>query len=209
MEQLCSLVVDLNRDAVVNTVRTRLEVGEDAMQILAECRRGMSEVGDRFQQGNYYLAELLLSAEIFKEAAAILEPHLAGTRSSVTAGKVVLATLRGDIHDLGKNILATLLRAQGFEVYDLGVDVPPARVVEAVREASPDFVGFSALITTAFPSMKEAADLLRKEGLRNKTRIMLGGGVTTRMVMDFVGADFQTTDAMEGVIYCINAMGVK
>jgi methanogenic corrinoid protein MtbC1 len=117
--------------------------------------------------------------------------------------------LRGDIHDLGKNIVATLLRAQGFEVYDLGVDVDPAVVVKKVKETRPEFVGFSVLITTAFDSMKEAADMLVEAGLRRQLKLMIGGGVTTPMVRDYVGADFQTTDAMEGVAYCMKAMRGK
>jgi len=166
----------------------------------------MTVVGDLFQKGDYYLAELILSGEIFKESMSVLQPYLAKARPSRPVGKVTLATLRGDIHDLGKNILGTLLRAHGFEVQDLGVDVPPVRVLESVKENTPDFVGFSALITTAFASMKETVDMLGENGFRDKLRVMVGGGVTTPTVKDYVGADFQTTDAMEGVAYCLRAV---
>lgn len=203
------LIVELKRDEAAEAVRTRLEKGEDPIQVLEECRKGMTIVGDRFQAGEYFLAELLLSAEIFKRAVAILDPHLAQARSSKPLGKVVLATLKGDIHDLGKNIVATLLRAHAFEVHDLGVDVAPALVIEKVRETRPDFVGFSVLITTAFDSMKEAANMLATAGLRDQLKIMVGGGVTTPVVKDYVGADFQTVDAMEGVTYCMKVMGGK
>lgn len=206
-EELSLLLVELKRDEVAKLVRSRTEKGDDPVQILEECRRGMTIVGNRFQQGDYFLAELMLSAEIFKSAVSILQPHLARARPSQPLGRVTLATLRGDIHDLGKNIVSTLLQAQGFQVYDLGVDVPPGRVVENVKEVGPDFVGFSALITTAFDSMKQAADMLVEAGLRNQVKLMIGGGVTTSMVRDYVGADFQTTDAMEGVEYCLKAMG--
>jgi methanogenic corrinoid protein MtbC1 len=110
---------------------------------------------------------------------------------------------------LGKNIVATLLRAQGFEVYDLGVDVAPALVMAKVREIRPQFVGFSVLMTTAFPSMKEAAERLEESGLRSQIKLMVGGGVTTPMVKEYIGADFQTVDAMEGVTYCLKVIGWK
>ena len=208
-EDLSMALVELKNDKVAEAVKSRAEKGEDPVRILEECRQGMSIVGERFQKGEYFLAELLLSAEIFKGAIAILEPYLAKARPPKPLGKVVLATLRGDIHDLGKNIVATLLRAQDFEVYDLGVDVDPAVVVDKVKETRPEFVGFSALITTAFDSMKEAAEMLAEAGLRDKLKLMVGGGVTTPMVRAYVGADFQTTDAMEGVAYCMKAMGGK
>jgi len=206
-EELVAALVKLERDEVLGMVTQRIEAGEDPLGILEDCRQGMTAVGDLFQQGDYFLAELLLSAEIFKGAVAILQPHLAKSHSSQLRAKVVLATLKGDIHDLGKNILATLLQAQGFEVHDLGVDVPPPLVLEKVKEIRPEFVGFSALITTAFASMKEAADLLQQAGLRNGLKLMIGGGVTTPIVKDYVGADFQTLDAMEGVNYCLNVVG--
>ena len=195
--------VELQRDQVVGLVESRIAEGEDPRAILGECRQGMSLVGERFQAGDYFLAELLLSAEIFKRAVAVLEPHLRKGRPSEPAGTVVLATMRGDIHDLGKNIFATLLRAQSFEVYDLGVDVAPLPLVEKVKEVRPQFVGLSALLTTTFPSMKQVAEMLRDAGLRDESKLMIGGGVTTAALKEHVGADFQTTDAIEGVAYCL------
>ena len=208
-EELSMAIVELKRDEAVQAVRSRLEKGEEPLRILEECRHGMSTVGERFQKGDYFLAELLLSAEIFKEAMKILQPHLARLRPEKPLARVVLATLQGDIHNLGKDIVATLLQAHGFEVHDLGVDVPPSRVLVEVKKVKPRFVGFSALITTAFPSMKEAAQMLQEAGLRKNTKLMIGGGVTTPMTRDYVGADFQTLDAMEGVAYCLNVIGGK
>ena len=155
------------------------------------------------------LAELMLSAEIFKAAMEILEPRLSSARSQGPTGRVVLATLKGDIHDLGKNILAVLLKAQGFEVHDIGIDVPPAKVLETVKQVQPDFVGFSALITTAFDQMKTAAHMLDEAGLRKRVKLMVGGGVTTPQVKDYIGADFQTTDATKGVAYCLDIVKGK
>jgi len=202
-------VVELKRDEVVEDVKHRLNQGEDPIQILDECRQGMTIVGERFQEGDYYLAELMLSAEVFKGAIAILDPYLAKARPAKSPGKVVLATPKGDIHDLGKNIMVTLLSAHGFEVHDLGVDVLPEMIVERVKELQPDFVGFSALITVAFDSMKEATDMFEKAGIRDQFKLMVGGGVTTPKVKDYIGADFQTVDATEGVAYCMKVSGGK
>ena len=135
-DELAKLLVELKRDEALYMVKSRIGNGEDAMRILEECRQGMIIVGDLFQKGDYFLAEMMLSAEIFKEAAAFLDPYLAKSRPARPVGKVVLATLRGDIHDLGKNIVATLLRAQGFEVNDLGVDVDPSQVIKKVDRKS-------------------------------------------------------------------------
>jgi corrinoid protein of di/trimethylamine methyltransferase len=208
-EELATAIVELKRDEVLDAVKKRAKNGEDPLRILEECRRGMAIVGDRFQKGDYFLAELMLAADAFKGAVKILDPYLAKARPPKPLGKVVLATLKGDIHDLGKNILITMLRANGFEVHDLGVDVPPSAVVEKVEALKPQVVGFSALITTAFLSMKEAVALLQEAGLRDSVKVMIGGGVTTAGVRDYVGADFQSTDAMEGVAYCVKITGGK
>jgi methylmalonyl-CoA mutase cobalamin-binding domain/chain len=208
-QELSNCIVELRKEELIEAIKEKLEGGEDAVQILNECRRGMTIVGERFQAGDYYLAELMLSADIFKSAVVVLDPHLAKARSAEPMGKVILATMKGDIHDLGKDIVATLLRARGFEVHDLGVDVAPGILVEKVGEINPDFVGFSALITTAFDSMKEAAGMLEKSNLRGRLKLMVGGGVTTAEVKEYVGADFQTIDATEGVAYCVKVSGGK
>lgn len=205
-EELSNLVVEMEQEKVLEAVKKRTLAGEDPIVILDELRTGMTVVGDLFERGDYFLAELILAAEVFKAATAVLEPSLAKARPSRPLGKVLLATPKGDIHDLGKNILAVLLRAQGFEVYDLGVDVYPQVVVEKVKETMPDFVGFSVLITSAFDAMKETAAMLVEADIRKAIRLMVGGGVTTPLVRDYIGADFQTTDAIEGVRYCTEAM---
>jgi methylmalonyl-CoA mutase cobalamin-binding domain/chain len=205
-DELRRAVLELKRDEALKLVKLRLESGDDPLAILDACRGGMTRVGERFQSGAYYLSELLLSAEIFKEATALLEVHLSQRRARAPRGKVVLATMKGDIHDLGKNILATLFRAQGFDVHDLGVDVGPAVLVEQVVALRPQIVGFSSLITIAFPSMKEAAQGLARAGVRDGLKLLIGGGVTNPQLRDHVGADFQTLDAVEGVAYCLRAI---
>jgi methanogenic corrinoid protein MtbC1 len=208
-DELAMALVELKRDDVLETVKEKAERGDDPLGLLEECRRGMTIVGDRFQSGEFYLAEMMLAAEIFKGVVSILDPHMEKVRPPKPLGKVVLATLKGDIHDLGKDIVATLLRARGFEVHDLGVDVLPAVVLAKVKEVNPEFVGFSALITSTFASMKEASELLVESGLRGKLKLMVGGGVTTPTVKEHIGADFQTLDAMEGVTYCLEQIGGK
>jgi len=209
VEELATAIVELKRDKVLDAVRNRAEKGEAPLQILEECRQGMTIIGERFQNGEYFLAELILSAEIFKEAIEILDPYLTATDPQESRGKVLVATLAGDIHYLGKNLFAALVKAQGFEVHDLGEDVPPALVVEKVKETKPDFVGFSVLITSVFDAMKEAAEMLEEAGLRNQFKLMVGGGIASEKVKDYIGADFHTTDAMEGVAYCIEFAGGK
>jgi methylmalonyl-CoA mutase cobalamin-binding domain/chain len=206
-EDLSILIIELKRDEVAKIVKERAEKGEDPADILDECRNGMIKVGELFQIGEYYLAELMLSAEILKGAVTILDPYIAGARQAESKGKVVLATLKGDIHDLGKNIFGNLLKAHGFEVHDLGTDVNPEAVVDKVKAEKSDFVGFSALITTAFDSMKQATDMLEVAGLRKNIKIMVGGGVTDPAIKKYINADFQTLDAMEGVAYCLKEVG--
>lgn len=208
-KELALAIAELNREKAVDLVSGRCKKGENPLQILEECRQGMTIVGDRFQKGEYYLSELMLSGDIFREVAVILEPQLAKSRPAKPVGKILLATLKGDIHNLGKDLFGALVKTQGFEVYDLGVDVAPALVVAKIKEVKPDFVGFSALITTAFGSMKEATTMLEEAGLRKGFKLMVGGGVTTPVVKDYIGADFQTRDAMEGVEYCLKSIGGK
>lgn len=198
-------LVELDKDVVISEVKRRAEQ-EDPLGIMKECQEGMLEIGNRFEKGDYYLAELIISAEVFKEVAKILDPYLSQSNPGEPVGKVVLATLQADIHDMGKNILATLLKAQGFEVHDLGVDVPPEVVVTKVREIEPDLVGFSALVTSCFDPMKKAAEGLEEAGLRSKLKLMIGGGATNESTREYVGADFQTTDASAGVDYSVKAV---
>ncbi len=209
LADLSSGFIELKKDEVLASVKSRIEKGDEALMILDDAHIAMIAVGKKFQEGDIYLGEMLLAAEIFKEVLAILEPQLFLSRSPEPRGSVVLATPRGDIHDLGKNIFATLLSSQGFKVYDLGVDVDPQLVLDKVREVKPDFVGFSALITTSFASMKQLTDIFEKEALRDGFKLMVGGGVTTPILKDHIGADFQSTNAMDGVNYCLKVMAEK
>jgi len=209
LKDLSAGFVELKREECIDTIKTRIDKGEDSLKILEDARKAMTAVGDQFQEGNLYLAEMLLAAEIFSEAVEILKPHMNEARPADAVGKIVIATPKGDIHDLGKNIFATLLDGQGFDVFDLGVDVDSSLIVKKVREVKPDLVGFSALITTAFASMKQLTEIFVEENLRDGFKLMVGGGVTNPTLKDHLSADFQTTDAMEGVSYCLKVMKEK
>ena len=143
-----------------------------------------------------------------KDALEVLEPYME-EETDGKLGTAVVATVAGDLHNIGKNIFVTLLEAQGFDVHDLGVNVDASRVIEKMKEVEPDLVGFSALITTAFASMKQTAEIIEEQGLRDRIKLMVGGGVTTPTLKTHIGADFQTTDAMEGVAYCLKTMEEK
>jgi methylmalonyl-CoA mutase cobalamin-binding domain/chain len=201
---LTQALVALNKQEVVEEVQRRVDAGVDPLAIIDDCRQAMEAVGERYKTGEFYLSELMLTADIFSEAVAILQPRISESASQESRGVFVLATPKGDIHDLGKNIAATMLSASGFDVHDLGVDVEPQRIVEEVRRVRPRFVGFSALLTTTLPAVRSAIDMLTEEGLRDDIKILIGGGVTTAQFRDHVGADFQTLDVVDGVEYCLN-----
>ena len=196
-------IVELKEEEVLDEVEIRLKQGEDPMKIVDDLQQGLTTVGEKYNAKEFFLAELILSGEIFKSAMELINPYLTEKSQKDIKGKVLLATIQGDIHDLGKNIFGTLLKINGFEVYDLGVDVNPEIILNKIREINPDFIGFSALLTITFDPMKNVIDTLKKENLRNQIKILVGGGVTTTMVKEYIGADFQTIDAMEGIDYCL------
>jgi dimethylamine corrinoid protein len=203
-------LIELEREKVLSEVKQRLNQSEDPMKIFEESKQGMEIIGERYQKKEYFLAELMLSGELFKEIMELIEPYLGEKKTEGNSkGKIILATIQGDIHDLGKNILASLLKLEGFEVYDLGIDVNPDIVVEKVKEIQPDFLGFSSLLTITFDPMKVVIDKLKEEGFRDKLKILVGGGITTPLVKDYIGADFQTIDAMEGIQYCLETIKAR
>lgn len=198
---LATAIADLEEAAALELVQARLDAGADPLAILASCREGMVTVGKRFETCEYFISDLLMAGEIFKRATQALMPHLrAGKIESF--GTVVVGTVKGDIHDIGKDIVVSLLRAANYEVHDLGVDVPAQRFVDAVRETGAPVVGLSALLTTAFDSMKETVAALEAAGLRGRVRVMIGGGSVTPPVGAHVGADAVGHDAQAAVALC-------
>ena len=194
-------LAEFDQEFVMGEITKRLDGGEDPMQLVRELQGGMSLIGERFNSGEYFLSELLMSSDLFTRAMDVLEPKLAGSVQE-TIGRIVIGTPKGDIHDIGKNIFCVVAKGMGFEVHDLGVDVPVSSFVEAVEEVNPQILGFSALLTTAFEPMKEIVDLLVEKNLRDGVKVIVGGGVTTETVRQYVGADGQTTDAIDGLNQC-------
>ena len=205
---LSELLFKLKRGMLLDAVKTEMEEDKDPIRIIRELQVGMDKVGESFKRGDYFLSELMLSADLFTQVMNLLGPELQ-TTSQLTVGKMVIGTLKGDIHDIGKDIFINVAKASGFEILDLGVDVPPERFVDAVEQLKPDILGFSALITTTFKSMKVVVDSLVERGLREQVKIIIGGGVTTDMVREYAGADAQTIDAMEGLDICKRFVGVE
>ena len=202
-EVLKKAFLGMRRQEVIDLVKDALGSGVDPLAILKTCREAMETVGKRFETGEFFLSELIYSAEVFKAVSAMLEPRLlAGQRPDDSKGAVVFGTPKGDIHDLGKNIVVTMMQAQGFTVHDLGVDVPPERLVQEIHKTGAPVLALSALITPAFASMKEAITLLKEKGLRKNTFVIIGGGVTTDFSRKEVGADAQTLDPAEAIRLC-------
>ena len=197
--ELTKAVADLEEEKAIKLVKDGLAKGEDANKLLNDSREGMELVGKRFGDGEYFLPELVYSAEIFKQITELVKPKL---KQEVKAGnktKVVLGTVAGDIHDIGKDIVGFMLDMNGFEVHDLGVDVPPQKFVEKIKETNAPIVALSGFLTLAFDSMKETVDEIAKAGLRGKVKIMIGGGQIDEEIRKFSGADAYGRDAMTGV----------
>jgi methanogenic corrinoid protein MtbC1 len=155
---------------------------------LKACQQGMVEVGARYEKKEYFIGELMMSAEIFRGVSEILKPHMKGA-GLATSGKIVIGTVKGDLHNIGKDIVVSMLRTANYEVIDLGIDVPPARFVEALKESGASVVGLSGLLTLAFKSMKDTVDAISQAGIRNQVNVMIGGGPVDANVCANVGAD--------------------
>ena len=199
---LADLIVRMDERGSLATIRGRLDAGDDPLQLIGECRLGMERVGALYEQGAYFISALIMAGEIFREAAEILIPHLeAAPPRPKGAGKIVIATVKGDIHDIGKNIVITLLDTHGFAVVDLGVDVAAARIAEAVLGERPDLLGLSCLLTTGFESMAETIALVREQtlGWPRRLPIVIGGAPVDQNVCDQAGADGWSDNAATGI----------
>jgi methylmalonyl-CoA mutase cobalamin-binding domain/chain len=202
-EKIKTAFLGMKRNVAVETVKAALQSGAEPLTVMKACQEAMEEVGKRFETGEFFLSELIYSAEVFKAISAILEPVLLSDQENeASKGVIVFGTPLGDIHDLGKNLVITIMRAQGFDIHDLGVNVPPERFVEEVQRTDAPVLAMSALITPAFVAMREVITLLEQKGLRQKTFVIIGGGVTTEFARKQVGADAQTLDPIEAVELC-------
>lgn len=194
--ELTMAMADLEEMKVQELVKTRLAAGASPNAVLDECREGMTLIGKRFETGEYFLSDLIMAGEIFKTAAA--ELTALGGSSGPSKGKVVIGTVQGDIHDIGKDIVVTMLRGANYDVTDLGVDVPPQKFVDAVRATGAPVVGMSGLLTISFDPMKETVAALKAAGL--PVKVMIGGGPVSEDVREYVGADALGLDAQAAVV---------
>ena len=201
-DRLTDAIAELREEEAEKELSARIDAGADPLELLAACQAGMTRVGERFENGQYFLSELIYSGVIFQKLASRLEEITDKNQASDAKGKVLVGTVKGDVHDLGKNIVVMLLRAHGFEVVDLGVDIPGETFLEKVKQEQPQVLGLSALITTSLPEMKRVVDLIAEAGLREKTAVMIGGGVTDENCRKMVGADLQSRDAYRAVRFC-------
>ncbi len=197
-------VIDLDIDSVAARVRDAVQAGAAPLDVLKDgLSAGVRLVGERFQAGEYYLTELVLAGEVMKEGLAPLEPLLKQAGTSVQSkGAVVLTTVEGDIHDIGKNLVGTMLRAAGFEVVDLGVDVPAARIVEAVRHHRAGVVALSVLLTPMVGQLETVIEALTEAGLRAQVKIVIGGACTSARLAQEMGCDAYGPDAVAAVQIC-------
>jgi methanogenic corrinoid protein MtbC1 len=196
---LVNLLADLKEQEALGVVKERLAKGEDAMKILDDARKGMEIVGKRFAESQYFVPDLVYSGEILKAVSELVKPKLTKEAGTKKLGKVVFGTVAGDIHDIGKDIVVFMLDVNGFEVHDLGVDVPVQKFVDKIKETGAPVVGLSGFLTLAFDSMKQTIEAIQSAGLRDKVKIMIGGGQMSEEVKKYTGADAYGKDAMAGV----------
>ena len=197
--ELASTLADLKEEETLKIVEDRLRAGEEPLKILDDAMKGMEIVGKRFADSEYFIPDLVYSGEILKEINELVKPKLAQAAETKRLGKVVFGTVAGDIHDIGKNIVVFMLDVNGFEVYDLGVDVPPQKFVDKIKESGAPIVGLSGFLAPAFDSMKETIEAIQAAGLRDKVKVMIGGGQITEEIKKYTGADAYGRDAMVGV----------
>ena len=203
LNEIRDALANLDMDKVLELVRKAINQGFKPLDIINSMAEGMKVVGERFERGEYFISDLIASAEIFKEAMNILEPLIMKEREAIKPiGKVVIGTVEGDIHDIGKNLVAMMLRINGFEVIDLGIDVSPQKFVEAVKQYNPDIIGMSALLTSTMINMRKVIEALEKEGLRNKVKIIVGGAPITEEFAKKIGADAYGENAIIAVDIC-------
>ncbi len=202
--QLVDWLADMNEDdAVALAKRMLLEEGADPLRVLELCRNAMDIVGKRFEQGEYFLPELVLAGEMLENIGAIAKPLIVqGPGESKRLAKVLIGTVHGDLHDIGKNIVSFMLDINGFEVKDIGVDVSTRTFIDEINAFKPDVIGLSGFLTIAFDSMKETIQAIEKEGMRTNRKIMIGGGQIDEAVRNYTGADAFGVNAVDAVTLC-------
>lgn len=208
MGKLKTAMIALDKTGVLDAVNAGINAGKDPLEIVDEAREGMEEVGQKFESGQFFLMELMRAAQIFEAAAEILNPVIKERYGDVESkGTILLGTVKGDIHDLGKNIVANLLECRGFTVIDLGVDVQTDYFVEKIKEHKPQVVGLSALLTACVQEMNNTVRAMEAAGLRDDVKVIVGGGIVGEIRDNEIGADYATTDANDGIRIIDNWFG--
>ena len=208
-ERLVEAIVKMDEDEAMTAAKELLEKGDDPLKILEQCRKAVEIVGAQFEKGECFLPELMMAGHMLGEISNLVRPLLSKGLEVMRIGKVLMGTVEGDVHDIGKNIVTFLLDANGFEVMDIGIDVPPEKFVEAIKSFSPQVVGLSGLLTIAYDSMKKTVEAVKAAGLRDKVKIMIGGGQMSDKVKEYAGADAYAKDAMAGVVLAKQWIGGK
>jgi methanogenic corrinoid protein MtbC1 len=196
---LALAMAEIDDQHVLSLVDSSLKSGRNPYSILKELKEGMDIVGERFSNNEYFLVELVMSADLFKKAMEKLEPVLLKAQTSIDSGKIVIGTVQGDVHYIGKNLVVAFLKSNGFDVHDLGEDVAPERFIEALKETGARVLALSGLITTTHDVMKRTVHALEESGMRSHVKVMIGGGDIDQSIVDYTGADGFGKDAMSAV----------
>ncbi|MFX1445579.1 MAG: B12-binding domain-containing protein [Promethearchaeota archaeon] len=200
MSNFIDEIVELNENKVIEMLKIKLDNNEDPLAIMEEIKEAMKSIGKRFENKEYFLPDLIMSGEILRQIFEILSPKLKETGASERKkGKVLLGTVAGDIHDIGKDVVKFMLDANGFDVLDLGVDVSAQKFVDSMKDYKPQVLALSGFLTLAFDSMKEIIQKIKDEGLRDSVKIMIGGGTVDERIVEYVEADAYGESAVEAV----------
>jgi methanogenic corrinoid protein MtbC1 len=208
-ENLVDAVTNMKEKEALEMAKALLDGGQDPVKILNVCTKAMEIVGRRFEAGEYFLPELMMAGEMMNQISEMVKPKLKGDVASKKQGKVLMGTVEGDIHDIGKNIVSFLLDVNGFEVQDIGTDISPSQFVEEIEGLKPQVVGLSGLLTLAYDSMKKTVQAIEEAGLRNSIKIVIGGAQISERVREYTGADAFGKDAMAGVTLAKKWIGKK
>lgn len=199
LKNIAQDIIDLNIESIGENVQIALNAHAEPIKLLDSLSSGLEEVGKRFERGEYFLTDLIMAGETMKIALDVLKPYLTNKEGVSNKGKIVLGTIAGDLHDIGKNIIKGFLEADGFTVYDLGIDVLPKTCAEKAKEVGANVVGISALLSTSQPKSKEVVEELKKIGIRDKVKVIVGGAAARDWMIKEYGVDATTTDAMNGL----------
>jgi len=198
-QKLIDAIADMREDEALELVTKMAERGVEPLSILNDVKAAMDVIGQRYEEGDYFLPELVMAGEIMNQVMVMIKPALAESMEEEHLGKVVIGTVKGDIHDIGKDIVSFMLKVGGYNVLDLGVDVPAQKFVQAIREFQPQVVALSGFLTLAFDQMKATVEAIEKAGLRDRVKIMIGGGQIDEAVREYTGADAYGKDAIVAV----------